>query len=102
MGRVTMPGMSGYVTPGPADRERLAAEYRGRMQDVERDGWGPYEGTWSSGQVLVVKALLGDEDSRLDACAAIASAVWGSHAAGVDAAAGYPRTWGWLTDVARG
>ena len=97
-----LPCMSGYVTPGPADRERLASQYRERMADVRRDGWAAYEGTWSSGQVLVVKALLGDEEAMPDACAAIASAVWGSHAAGVDAAAGYPRTSGWLADVARG
>lgn len=94
--------MSGYQTAGPADRERLASQYRERMQDVQRDGWGPYAGVWSSGQVLVVKALLGDEDSMLEACERLAPTLWGSQAAQADAGAGYSRTWGWLADVARG
>nr|WP_046284123.1 hypothetical protein [Mycobacterium sp. UM_NZ2] len=94
--------MSGYQTPGPADRERLASQYRERMSDVEQDGWPAWEGVWSSGQVLVVKALLGDQDLMPEACERLAPSLWGSHAAQADAAAGYPRTWGWLMEVARG
>lgn len=56
----------------------------------------------SSGEQLVAAALRDPDAITAEVCTAVASAVWGVAAAEADAAAGYPRTWAWLADVARG
>ena len=46
--------MSLYRTPGPADREYLPVDLRGRAALVRRHGREPYVGVWSTGQVACV------------------------------------------------
>ncbi|MCB9441151.1 MAG: hypothetical protein H6523_12995 [Mycolicibacterium sp.] len=92
-----------FRTPTPEDRARLADDYRERLALVLRDGWGPYAGTWSSGQTTVVRALLsGDETEMSAACEALAPSLWGMDGAAADRAAGFARTYAWLQEVARG
>lgn len=77
-----------------AQRAALAGRYRALL----RSG----DAVLSSGEQLVVAALRDPDAITAEVCAAVAPAVWGFVAAEADAAAGYPRTWAWLVDVARG
>jgi hypothetical protein len=93
--------MSLYRTPGPADRARIAADLRSRAALVRRGGWAEYAGVWSTGQVAAVRAVLGEAHAVAEACAALASSLWGIAGAEVDDAGGYPRTYAWLAEVGR-
>jgi hypothetical protein len=96
-----LPAMSMFDEPTDSDRQRLANDLRDRGELVRRDGWGPYTGEWSTGQVVAVRAILGDADSVEAACSALASALWGIQGAEADGANGYPRTFGSLAEVSR-
>lgn len=47
---------------GPTDehRARVRADLRSRVAQVRVNGWEPYRGVWSRGEVIGVAALLGD------------------------------------------
>lgn len=85
--------------PTDADRDRLAADLRERAEMVLRDGWTDYENTWSTGQVLGVRAVLGEPGAEDAAVAVWAPTLWGLAKAEADAARDYQRTRGWFATV---
>lgn len=86
--------------PTDADRRRLAADLRQRAALVREHGWDAYAETWSSGEVLGVRLLLGDVSAVGDTLAAWAPTLWGVDVAERDAADGYARTRAWFAALA--
>lgn len=85
--------------PTTESRDRRAADLRERAALVRANGWAGYENTWSSGEVLGVRALLG-EPGALDAAAeAWASTLWGIGAAEADERTGYRSTRRWFATL---
>lgn len=82
----------------PADRTRLAARFRSLLAQTRS---GCTAGL-SDGERLVLTALLDPDAITVEVYAAVAPTIWGAAAAAADAEAGYPRTWAWLVEVARG
>lgn len=82
----------------PADRAVLAARFRALLAQARS---GAVTGL-SDGERLLVKALLDPDTIDAEVCAELAPTLWGIAAAEEDAEAGYPKTWAWLTEVARG
>ena len=85
--------------PGPAGLEQVAARFRGLLADARRRGC--IDPRLSDGEQQIIAALLDPAGPSTDACAAIATALWGLSGAEADAGAGYPRTWAFLRDLAR-
>ncbi|SHR99569.1 Uncharacterised protein [Mycobacteroides abscessus subsp. abscessus] len=86
-------------SPTDADRLRLATDLRRRVQLVRRDGWSDYEHVWSTGEVLGVRAVLG-EPGAVDAAVEVwAPTLWGIAGAEADAARDYAATRWWLSAV---
>ncbi|OHU33370.1 hypothetical protein BKG79_22480 [Mycobacteroides chelonae] len=88
--------------PTDADRRRLAADLRQRAALVREHGWDAYAETWSSGEVLGVRLLLGDVSAVGDTLAAWAPTLWGVGAAEADASSGYAWTRSWFAALAAG
>ncbi|WP_131721812.1 hypothetical protein [Mycobacteroides abscessus] len=86
--------------PTDEDRDRLATDLRERAELVRRDGWELYQSTWSTGQVLGVRAALGNAAADDQAAALWAPTLWGVAEAARDAARDYGRTRWWLSVVA--
>lgn len=80
-------------------RDLRAADLRERAALVRRDGWRPYENVWSSGEVLGVRAALGEPGAVDAAVATWAPTLWGVEAADVDARTGYRATRRWFATV---
>lgn len=81
-------------------RDELRADLLHRADEVKRDGWGPYESAWSSGEVAGVRALI-DPDAIDEAAVQLwAGTLWGVADAEADEAADYARTRGWFRSVA--
>lgn len=98
-------GVSAGVHTGPMpsseDRDRRAADLRERAALVRANGWEPYENTWSSGEVLGVRAVLG-EPGAVDAAVELwAPTLWGAGAADADARTGYRSTRKWFAAAAQ-
>ena len=85
--------------PTDADRLRLATDLRRRVQLARRDGWVDYQSTWSTGEVLGVRAVLGDAAAEDQAAPLWAPTLWGVAEAEADAARDYERTRWWLCTV---
>lgn len=86
--------------PKDAVRERLAQSLRDWADLVRQEGWAPYESIWSAGEVLGVRAALG-EPGAVDAAVELwAPTLWGVEAAEQDAAVGYYATRWWFSEVA--
>lgn len=85
--------------PTDADRCRLVADLRRRVQLVRRDGWEPYERVWSIGEVTGVRAVLGDQGAEDAAVEVWALTLWGVAEAEADAARDYSHTRWWLCTV---
>lgn len=85
--------------PTAESRDRRAADLRERAALVRRDGWGPYASTWSSGEVLGVRAVLGEPGAVDAAVETWAPTLWGAGAAGADARTGYQSTREWFATV---
>ncbi|ORA27399.1 hypothetical protein [Mycobacterium aquaticum] len=86
--------------PTAEDRDRRAADLRERAALVRRDGWAPFQNTWSNGQVAGVRAVLGEPGAVDAAVATWAPTLWGVEAAEVDARSGYKCTRWWFSEVA--
>ncbi|MFT9663683.1 hypothetical protein ACM0CQ_15710 [Mycobacteroides abscessus subsp. abscessus] len=82
--------------PTAESRDRRAADLRERAELVRRDGWEQYENTWSSGEVLGVRAVLGEPGALDPAVELWAPTLWGVGAAEADARTGYQSTRRWL------
>lgn len=82
--------------PTDAVRDRLGQSLRDWAALVRRDGWGAYENVWSSGEVLGVRAVLGEPGALAAAVEAWAPTLWGVEAAETESRCGYPRTHRWL------
>ncbi|MBE5488598.1 hypothetical protein E3G71_001099 [Mycobacteroides abscessus] len=82
--------------PTSEDRDRRAADLRDRAALVSRDGWAPYESTWSSGEVLGVRAALGEPGALRAAVEVWAPTLWGAEIAATESRCGYPQTYRWL------
>ncbi|GAB5901072.1 hypothetical protein OKHIL_68810 [Mycolicibacterium mageritense] len=87
--------------PSSEDRDRRAADLRERAALVRRDGWEPYENTWSSGEVAGVRAVLGESGALDTAVELWAPTLWGATGAEADAVRGYRRTRRWFAAVAQ-
>lgn len=87
-------------TPTPEDRDRRAADLRTRAELVRCDGRAAHENVWSSGEVLGVRAVLGEPGAVDKAVAVWAPTLWGVEAAEVDARSGYECTRWWFASVA--
>lgn len=98
-------GVSAGVHTGPMpsseDRDRRAADLRERAALVRANGWEPYENTWSSGEVLGVRAVLGEPEAVDAAVELWAPTLWGAGAADADARTGYRSTRKWFAAVAQ-
>jgi hypothetical protein len=94
---VTPPRDTGSMdTPTNADRDRRAADLSQRAALVRRVGWAPYESVWSAGEVLGVRAVLGEPGALAAAVELWAPTLWGIAAAEAESRCGYPRTHRWL------
>lgn len=82
--------------PTSEDRDRRAADLRERAVLVRRDGWTPYETTWSTGEVAGVRAVLGEPGAVEEAIEMWAPTLWGAGAAEADARTGYQSTRRWF------
>ncbi|SIJ95008.1 hypothetical protein [Mycobacteroides abscessus] len=82
--------------PTSEDRDRRAADLRERAALVRRDGWAPYESTWSAGEVAGVRAVLGEPGAVEEATEMWATTLWGAGAAEADARTGYQSTRRWF------
>jgi hypothetical protein len=82
----------------PTDAERDARGYdlRSRAQLVRRDGWEPHRETWSTGEVLGVRAVLNEPGAEDAACPVWAPALWGVKAAELDAKLDWDLTRRWF------
>ncbi|QHN16573.1 hypothetical protein [Gordonia amarae] len=87
--------------PSSEDRDRRDADLRERAALVRRDGWAPYESTWSTGEVAGVRAVLGEPGALDDAVGQWAPTLWGAAAAEADARTGYRSTRKWFAAVAQ-
>ncbi|MDO2981413.1 MULTISPECIES: hypothetical protein [Mycobacteriaceae] len=85
--------------PTPESRDRRAVDLRARAELVRRDGWAPYESTWSAGEVLGVRAVLGEPAAVDEAVPVWASTLWGTAAAEADARTDYQSTRRWFAIV---
>ncbi|MBN7371081.1 hypothetical protein [Mycobacteroides abscessus] len=85
--------------PTARSRDRRAADLRERAALVRRDGWSPYASTWSSGEVLGVRAVLGEPGAIDAAVETWAPTLWGAGAADADARTGYQSTRRWFATV---
>ncbi|WP_018600933.1 hypothetical protein [Mycobacterium sp. 155] len=83
-------------SPSDEHRHRRASDLRERAALVRRDGWSDYESVWSSGEVLGVRAVLGEPGAEDEAVQLWAPTLWGLAEAEADAANGYARTRAWL------
>lgn len=86
-------------SPSDEHRDRLADDLRERAALVRRDGWADYAETWSTGEVLGVRAVLGDAAAEDQAAPLWAPTLWGVAEAEADAARDYGRTRWWLCTV---
>lgn len=86
--------------PSEEERDRRAADLRERASLVREHGWADYENTWSSGEVLGVRAVLGEPGAVDDAVATWAPTLWGVTAAEADSVRGYRRTRRWFAALA--
>ncbi|WP_202911049.1 hypothetical protein [Mycobacteroides abscessus] len=82
--------------PTSESRYRRAADLRERAALVRRDGWAPYESTWSTGEVAAVRAVLGEPGAVEEAAELWATTLWGAGAAEADARTGYQSTRKWF------
>lgn len=88
-------------SPSDEHRDRLADDLRERAALVRRDGWADYAETWSTGEVLGVRAVLG-EPGAVDAAVEVwAPTLWGLTEAALDAKLGFDLTRRWFAIVAR-
>lgn len=87
--------------PTDEDRSRLADDLRERAALVLEHGWADYEGVWSTGQVLGVRAVLNEPGAEDVACPLWAPTLWGVTEAEADAARDYAATRWWFSVVAR-
>ncbi|CPT03396.1 MULTISPECIES: hypothetical protein [Mycobacteriaceae] len=85
--------------PTNADRDRRAADLRERAELVREHGWSGYVNIWSSGEVLGVRAVLGEPGALDAACSIWAPTLWGAGAADADARTGYQSTREWFATV---
>lgn len=85
--------------PTDEDRDRRAADLRERAELVLVNGWADYESVWSTGQVLGVRAALGDAAAEDAAAEVWAPTLWGISEADADARNDYGRTRGWFSAV---
>lgn len=90
--------------PSDADRDTMRAGLVARARFVQCDGWDDYQATWSTGEVVGVAALLGD-DKILTEFNETPDSVYGryafdlfGHSGGhAEKAAGFPETREWFT-----
>ncbi len=87
--------------PTAEARARLAADLRERADLVREHGWADYAATWSSGEVLGVRAVLGEPGALDAAVVTWAPTLWGVTSAEADAVRGYARTRKWFAAVAK-
>ncbi|RIS02732.1 hypothetical protein D2E70_16125 [Mycobacteroides abscessus] len=85
--------------PTAEDRDRRAADLRGRAALVRANGWADYENVWSSGEVAGVRAVLGEPGALDEAVPVWAPTLWGTDAAEVDGRSGYRATRWWFASV---
>lgn len=93
----------------PPNRDQLARRAddlirRGRL--VRRDGWNGYRHRWSSGEVMGVALVLGDDaeirrcgETRISVMERWAFHLWGLTGGQSDVEAGLPRTRAWFASI---
>lgn len=64
-----------FAAPTDQDRARLRAGLLGRAALVRANGWAPYRGLWSTGELIGVAALLG-EHGELAGCGETLESTW--------------------------
>lgn len=70
------PGLAALFTgPTDEDRARRRADLIGRAAQVRSAGWEPYRGLWSTGEMIGVAVLLG-EDTELAALGETQESAW--------------------------
>ncbi|WP_176138317.1 hypothetical protein [Mycobacterium sp. D16Q16] len=82
--------------PTTEDRDRRAADLSERAGLVRANGWFDYVNVWSAGEVLGVRAVLGEPDAVDAAVELWAPTLWGTAAAEADARTGYASTRRWF------
>lgn len=80
---------------------RTYPDLRERAALVRANGWDDYQNTWSGGEVLGVRAVLGGPGDLDAACPVWAPTLWGTTEAALDAACGYGVTRRWFAAVAQ-
>lgn len=92
-----------FAPPTDADRDHRRTELLGRARAVRREGWGPYRNVWSSGEVLAVALILGDDalltevgHTRDTVISRWAYDLHGIEGGRVDEAADFPATRAWF------
>lgn len=97
-------GVSASVQTGPMpsseDRDRRAADLRERAALVREHGWDTYENVWSSGEILGVRAVLGEPGALAAAVEAWAPALWGVAWTEAHTARSHRRTRRWFAALA--
>ena len=86
--------------PSAEDRDRRAADLRERAALVRANGWGSYENVWSSGEVLGVRAVLGEPGALNAAVEQWAPALWGVAWTEAHTARSHRRTRRWFAALA--
>lgn len=82
--------------PTNADRDRRAADLRERAELVREHGWSGYVNIWSSGEVLGVRAVLGEPGALDAACPIWAPTLWGAAWTEAHTARSHSRTRQWF------
>lgn len=96
-----------FPRPSDDDRLRRRVDLLLRAASVLRWGWDDYRYQWSTGEVVAVAVLLGDDDILSDMGETLQTAyrrwaydLWGIAGAQVDEAVGLRATWKWFNETA--
>lgn len=89
--------------PSDADRDARRADLVARARLVQRDGWQPYQYTWSTGEAVGVAVVLAADvvltefdETRETVLGRYAYDLFGVTDGRTDEAEGYPRTRKWF------
>lgn len=96
-----------FAGPTDEDRARILADLHSRSAQVRVNGWEPYRGLWSTGEVIGVAVVLGDDaelaalgETVQSACERWAFDLWGLVGGQADVDTDCAATRQWFLDVA--